>query len=217
MSTHDIWPDGSPAGDDAVRPIYNEHTVNEPVNEHVIIDPIFGADRFGKTPRGPGPDVGRFTQGNEASQWVLRRYLLSRAIGASIVRTVQWFGVLLFALAVGIGYLGVTWLAVLVGLAAIFVLLFRVLLSGIQRRLSGIEGMGTAGGQVERLVGQTRKGIRAELRRVGLPGAPWGPTLVGLRLLRGRRRAETVRKLSQFDLSQVVPTSTLDELHLLLH
>ncbi|MCW2524493.1 MAG: hypothetical protein JWO63_2828, partial [Frankiales bacterium] len=90
------------------------------------------------------------------------------------------------------------------------------LLSAIQRRISGIEAMGPAAVQVERLVGQTRKGVRAELRRIGLPSAPWGPTLVGLRLLRRRRRAETVSKLTHFDLSQVVPSSTLDELHLLL-
>lgn len=164
----------------------------------------------------PITEVGSFAQGNEASQWVLRRYLLTRAIGASVVRTVHWFGVAVLVLAALIWFAGVTWLAVLVGLAAIMVLLVRVALSGLQRRLSGVDALGPDAPEVERLVGRTRKGLRAELRRIGLPSAPWGPALIGLRLLRPVKRVETVRKLGRFDLSQVVDQSTLDELHLLL-
>jgi hypothetical protein len=209
MSTYDIRPDGSRAGDDAVRPIFNEH---------VVLEKSSAGSPFGpRAARGPnGPEIGRFSRGTEASQWVLRRYLLTRAIGASIVRTVHWLGVSMLGLSVAIWFADVKWLAVLVCVAAFFVLAFRTLLSAIQRRLSGIDAMGPAALEVERLVGQTRKGVRAELRRVGLPSAPWGPALVGLRLLRGRRRADTLRRLTQFDLSQVVPASTLDELHLLL-
>jgi hypothetical protein len=191
--------DRGTTGGDRDRPVYNEHTV-----------------LGGSTYRAAGPEVGSFQQADELSQWALRRYLLARAIGASVVRTVHWFGVAVLVLALLVWFAGVKWLAVLIGIAAVFVLLFRALLSGIQRRISGVDAMGPAGPKVERLVGQTRKGIRAELRRIGLPSAPWGPTLIGLRLIRPVKRAETVRKLSKFDLSQVVPSSTLDELYLLL-
>lgn len=164
----------------------------------------------------PGPDVGRFPQAGDAAQWVLRRYLLTRAVGASILRTLYLTGAGVLLLAVLVWIAGVHWLAVLIGLVAITLLLIRAALSAIQRRISGVERMGPAGRRVEALVGQTRRGLRGELRRVGLPAAPWGPSLVGLRLLRPTRRADTVRKLAQFDLTQVVPSSTLDELYLLL-
>lgn len=168
-------------------------------DEHVVIDA-----------------VGEFRQGNDLSQLVLRRYLLTRAIGESVVRTVHWFGVALLVLAGLVWWAGVTWLALLIGIAGLLVLAVRALLSAIQRRISGIDAMGEIGPRVEQLVGQTRKGLRAELRRIGLPSAPWGPLLVGLRLLRPIKRVDTVAKLTRFDLSQVVPSSTLDELHLLL-
>jgi hypothetical protein len=96
------------------------------------------------------------------------------------------------------------------------VLLIRVMLSAVQRRLSGAGQLGPDEAKVEAMVGQTRKGLRAELRRVGLPAAPWGPFLIGLRLIRPFKRAQTVRKLVQVDLGKVVPPSRLDELHLLL-
>jgi hypothetical protein len=86
----------------------------------------------------------------------------------------------------------------------------------VQRRISGIDEMGPSAARVEAMVGQTRKGIRTELKRIGLPSAPWGPTLIGIRLIRPVKCAETVRRLASFDLSQVVPSRTLDELHLLL-
>jgi hypothetical protein len=192
--------DGSAEQDHGrIRPVYNEYTV-------------LGGSSYSTA----GPDVGRFQQADELSQWALRRYLLARAIGASVIRTVYWLGIAVLVLAVLVWSAGVEWLAVLIGIAAIFILLFRALLSAIQRRISGVDAMGSAGPKVERLVGQTRKGIRAELRRVGLPSSPWGPTLIGLRLIRPVKRVETVGKLSKFDLSQVVPSSTLDELYLLL-
>ncbi|UQX87174.1 hypothetical protein M6D93_12785 [Jatrophihabitans telluris] len=167
-------------------------------------------------PKRPDPQVGSFAQGSEASQWLLRRYLLSQAIGASIVRTVHWAAIAVLVLAVALWFGGLKVLAVLFGLVAAVILLIRMLLSGLQRRLSGLEAMGPAGMQVERLVGRTRRGLRAELRRIGLPSAPWGPALIGLRLLRSRRRADTLARLRSFDLGQVVDTSTLDELHVLL-
>jgi hypothetical protein len=164
----------------------------------------------------PGPEVGRFRQTTETQDWLLRRYLLTRALGASIVRSVHWFGIAILVLAALAWLMGVKWLAVLIGLVAVLVLLFRAMLSAIQRRISGVDQMGVAGPRVEKLVGQTRKGLRAELRRIGLPSHPWGPAMIGMRLMRPVKRAETMSKLAKFDLRQVVSASILDELHLLL-
>jgi hypothetical protein len=125
------------------------------------------------------------------------------AIAILIVAALAWVG-------------GIKWLAVLIGLAGVFVLLIRAILSAVQRRLSGAGQLGPAEAQVEAMVGQTRKGLRAELRRVGLPAAPWGPLLIGLRLIRPFKRAQTVKKLARIDLAKVVPPSRLDELHLVL-
>ncbi|MGX7680387.1 hypothetical protein ACSMXN_15975 [Jatrophihabitans sp. DSM 45814] len=193
------------------RPIYDEHIV---INGASTGEPTFGRPADGGMANG-----GVFqpvNTGPELSQVVLRRYLVTRAIGASVVRTVHWFGIAVLVLAVLVWFAGVEWLAILIGLAAIFILLTRAALSAIQRRISGVDGMGPAAREVDKLVGQTRKGLRSELRRIGLPAAPWGPTLVGLRLIRPTKRAETVQKLTKFDLTQVVPSSTLDELDLVL-
>jgi hypothetical protein len=199
------------------RPIYDEHVVisNQPFRPTPQSRPT--APGRSTTPgERLGPEIGPFHQGNELSQAVLRRYLLTRAIGASIVRTLYWLGICVLIVAVLLWFAGIKWLAVLIGIAAVFVLLFRAMLSAIQRRISGIDDMGSVAGRMEQLVGQTRKGLRVELRRLGLPSAPWGPALIGLRLVRPVKRAETVRKLAGFDLTQVVPSATLDELHLLL-
>lgn len=160
--------------------------------------------------------VGAFHQGNALSQLALRRYLLTRAIGASIVRTVHWLGVGTLLLAVLVWLAGIHWLSILIGLFALLILIMRTALSGLQRRISGIDQLGPSAARIEALVGQTRKSIRSELKRVGLPSTPWGPTLIGFRLIRPVKRVETLRRLGSFDLSHVVPVSTLDELHLLL-
>jgi hypothetical protein len=161
-------------------------------------------------------DVGGFSQGSALSQELLRRYLLTRALGSSVRRAFQWVGIGLLVVAIAIGYAGLTVLAVLIGLLAIAILLVRALLSGVQRRLSGAAQLGAHTQQVEALVGQTRKGLRHELRRVGLPGTPWGPALIVLRLARRSRRGQTLVKLSQINLAAVVPQSRVDELHMLL-
>ena len=191
------------------RAVFDEHPVHGGSAAGLFVGAT-GSEAFGTPLRRP------FSPSAELTQLALRRYLLTRAIGASVVRTVHWFGIAVLVLAVAVWSLGVPWLAVLIGLFAVVVLLVRTMLSGIQRRISGIAEMGVDGAQVERMVGQTRKGLRAELRRVGLPSAPWGPLLVGIRLIRPERRADTVAKLARFDLSQVVPSRTLDELLLLL-
>ena len=70
--------------------------------------------------------------------------------------------------------------------------------------------------RVAALVARTGRDLRRELRRVGLPGSPWAPLLIALRLVRPLRRARTVQALSRVELAKVVPPSQVDELHLLL-
>ncbi len=151
-----------------------------------------------------------------SSESALRRYLLVRALGRSVVNTVQWSGISILLIAVLCWLGGIKVLAVLVGVVAVLVLLVRGLLAGIERRLAGSAQLGAAAPRVDALVSKTRRGLRRELRRVGLPGVPWAPLLIALRLIRPLRRARTVQALSQLDLAAVVPASQLDELHLLL-
>ncbi|MGI8665467.1 MAG: hypothetical protein ACR2N4_05485 [Jatrophihabitans sp.] len=146
----------------------------------------------------------------------MRRYLLTRALGRSVISTVQWSGISILLIAALCWFGGVKVLAVLVGLVALAVLLVRVLLSGIERRLTGSARLGPIEPRVDALVSKTRRGLRRELRRVGLPAAPWAPLLIALRLVRPLRRAKTLTALSRIELASVVPASQLDELHLLL-
>jgi hypothetical protein len=147
----------------------------------------------------------------------LRRYLLTRALGRSVINTVQWSGVAILLIAVLCWLAGLKLLAVLVGLVAVLVLVVRAALSGLERRLSGARRLGPLEPQVAALVARTNRGLRRELRRVGLPSLPWAPLLIALRIIRPLRRAETLRALSRVDLAGVVPASRLDELQLLLH
>ena len=139
-----------------------------------------------------------------------------RALGRSVVNTVQWSALAILALAVLCWLTGVKVLAVLIGLVAVAVLLVRSALSALGRRLTGADRLGPAEPQVRRLVARTGRGLRRELRRVGLPGAPWAPLLIVLRLMRPYRRQQTALSLSRIDLNRVVPATQLDELHLLL-
>jgi hypothetical protein len=171
----------------------------------------------GQSSQQPGqPEVGQFRQGNDASNWLLRRYLLGHALGTTVIRTVHWFAIAALGAAALLWGGGIKWLAVLVFLFALGLLMVRGALSAVQRRLSGTDQLGAAEPQIRSLIGHTRRGLRAELRRVGLPSAPWGPSLVCLRLGRPRRRQQTVEKLKDIDLSRVVPDNRVDELHLLL-
>jgi hypothetical protein len=146
----------------------------------------------------------------------LRRYLLTRALGRSVINTVQWSGVAILLIAALCWLAGVKVLAVLIGLVAVLVLVVRAALSGLERRLSGARRLGPLEPQVAALVARTNRGLRRELRRVGLPSLPWAPLLIALRIIRPFRRAETLRALSRVDLAGVVPASRLDELQLLL-
>ncbi|HEX8092210.1 HAMP domain-containing protein [Jatrophihabitans sp.] len=164
----------------------------------------------------PVIEVGNIGPGSAASQAVLRRYLLTRALGSSIINAVQWTGVVLLLLA-ALSWLGdLKLLAVLLGLVAVLVLAVRGVLSAIARPLSGASRLGALEPRVAALVTRTRRELRRELRRVGLPGVPWAPLLIAWRLVRPLRRAHTVQALSRIDLTKVVPPSQVDELQILL-
>ena len=161
-------------------------------------------------------EVGNIGPASTTTQAALRRYLLIRALGSSIVNTVQGTGVAVLILAALCWLGGLKVLAVLVGLFALLIFAVRGLLSAIQRRLSRSSMLGPLEPRVAALVARTRRGLRRELRRVGLPGVPWAPLLIGWRLLRPLRRARTMQALSRIDLTKVVPPSQLDELQILL-
>jgi len=146
----------------------------------------------------------------------MRQYLITRALGRSVVTTLQWSAIAILALAVLCWLGGVKVLAVLIGLVAVAVLVVRAMLAGVGRRLSGADRLGHVEPQVRRMVARTGRGLRRELRRVGLPGSPLAPLLIALRLLRPYRRAGTVRALAQLDLNRIVPPGQVDELQLLL-
>lgn len=164
----------------------------------------------------PVIEVGNIGPSSGAGQAALRRYLLTRALGSSIVNAVQWTGVAVLVLAVLSWIGGLKLLAVLLGVVALVILAVRRLLGGFVRRLSGSIRLGPLEPRVAALVTRTRKDLRRELRRVGLPGSPWAPLLIAWRLVRPIRRARTVQSLSRIDLTKVVPPSQLDELQLLL-
>jgi hypothetical protein len=209
------------------RPIWGEHP-SAPEAGFDPDDPRLAGlrsddPRFaGYRPTGyPGPASGGLRFGfpvaaRPDSEAALRQYLLTRALGRSVMNTVQWSAIAILLLAAGCWLIGLKVLAVLIGIVAMLVLLFRSLLSAIGRRLSGADRLGPVEPQVRRLVARTGRGLRRELRRAGLPGTPWAPLLILLRLMRPYRRRQTAQALARVDLNRVVPASQLDELHLLL-
>jgi hypothetical protein len=164
----------------------------------------------------PVLEVGNIGPSSGPGQAALRRYLLTRALGSSIVSAVQWTGIAVLVLAVLSWVGGLKLLAVLLGVVALVILAVRGLVSGIVGRLSGSSRLGELEPRVAALVTRTRKDLRRELRRVGLPGSPWAPLLIAWRLVRPIRRVRTMQSLSRIDLTKVVPPGQLDELQLLL-
>jgi hypothetical protein len=144
----------------------------------------------------------------------LRRYVLTRALATWILNSVQLTGIGVLIGAVLVGFAGLKWLAVLLVLLAAVVLLFRVLLSAVVRRLAG--GSGRADAKLTALVRETRRELRHELRRVGLPGTVFAPTAIVVRLIRTSRRSDTLERLAAVDLSTIVPQSRLDDLELVI-
>jgi hypothetical protein len=161
-------------------------------------------------------DVGDFRQGTPASRWALARYLVGRAIGESVGIVLMLAALVLAALAVLAGWaVHLTFVAVLVGLAAVFVLVLRAGLMAILHRLTASDRYGPVEQRLRGLVADTRGDVRRELRRIGLPSHLLTMPLLGFRLV-GRRRPDTFARLRSFDVDRAVPAARLDELHLLL-
>jgi hypothetical protein len=170
--------------------------------------PVFGEQ--------PVFEVGSIGPTSSPTQAALRRYLLTRALGSSVVNTVQWTGVVVLILAALCWLGGVKVLAVLVGFFALLIFAIRAVLSAIARGLARSSRLGPLEPRVAALVARTRRDLRRELRRVGLPGVPWAPLLIALRLIRPYRRVPTMQALSRIDLTKAVPPSQVDELQILL-
>ena len=165
---------------------------------------------------GPEPQVGEFRQGTAATQWVLGRYLVGRAITESAGWALLLTAGVLLVLAAAAQFAGhVTFVAVLLVLLAVAVLVLRWAMLAIVRRLTGFERFGPLEGRMRALVDDTSSDVLRELRRIGLPGHLLTLPLLAFRLL-GRRRKDTVARLRRFDTARAVPKARLDEVHLLL-
>jgi hypothetical protein len=174
-------------------------------------------DKQGHRPGQQQPiDVGEFRQGSGLSQWALARYLVGRAIGESVGRALMVLGLLVLAVAGLIWWAGSGFWAVLVAIVALGVLAMRALLLAVLRRLTGAGQYGPLEARMRELVAETRGDVLRELRRVGLPGRTWTLPVLGLRLARRSRRADTLTRLRRFEVGRAVPAARLDELHLLL-
>lgn len=161
-------------------------------------------------------DVGAFRQGSTLSRWALARYLVGRAIGESTSRGLLAVALVLLGLAALIQWgTGATFWAVVLGIVAVGVLLMRALLRAVLLRLTAVGG-GAVDARMRALVADTRSDVRAELRRIGLPGHPWSLPLLALSFVGRQRRRRTVERLRAFDVDRVVPAARLDELHIML-
>jgi len=165
---------------------------------------------------GGGADVGDFRPGSPLSQWALSRYLVGRAIGESVGRTLLLVALGLLALgALSQWGLHLTFLTVLLVILAVIVLLVRSVLRAVLRRLTATDRYGPIEARLRALVSDTHGDVLRELRRVGLPSHTITLPLLALRLA-GKRRTQTLTRLRTFDIDQAVPKARLDELHLLL-
>lgn len=164
-----------------------------------------------------GAEVGDFRQGSALSQWALARYLVGRAIGESLSRALLVLGVAVLAVAGLVEWdTGSTFWAVVIALVAVGILTMRAVLRAVLTRLTALGAHGPLEARLRALVVDTRSDVRAELRRIGLPGHPWSLPLLALRFFGRDRRRRTVERLRRFDVDRAVPAARLDELHLML-
>jgi hypothetical protein len=165
---------------------------------------------------GGEPDVGRFQQGTPISRWGLGRYLVGRAVAADVSAVLLMLGLLVVAAGICLFFVAPVWVAVLVALVGLAILAVRAIAGAVLRRATGVgRRFGRHEQRMRGLIQATRVDVRAELRRIGLPGRRLTMPLLGLRLV-GHRRGDTLRRLAAFDVNRVVPASRLDELHLIV-
>jgi hypothetical protein len=161
-------------------------------------------------------DVGGFEQGNQFSRWALARYLVGRAIGESVGRSLLVVAVLAVALAVvSTWVLHVTFLAVLLVVFALVVLAVWAVLRAVLRRLTAVRAYAPVEQRLRALVSDTHRDVLRELRRIGLPGRTLTLPLLAIRLV-GKRRKQTLTRLRDFEVERAVPRARIDELHMLL-
>jgi hypothetical protein len=166
----------------------------------------------------PGPpiDVGPFEQGTQFSRWALARYLVGRAIGESVGRSLFLVAAVAIGLAVvSTWVLHIVFLAVLLVLFAVMVLFLALALRAVLRRLTAVRWYSPLEQRLRTLVSDTHRDVLRELRRIGLPGRTLTLPLLAMRLA-GRRRRETLDRLRAFEVERAVPRARLDELHMLL-
>jgi hypothetical protein len=163
-----------------------------------------------------GFDVGSFEQGSPVSRWALARYLVGRAIGESIGRSLLVVAVVLLIGAGLVEVAGSTFWSIVIAVIALAVLSLRAIMRSVLRRLTAVDRVAPLEARMRALVADTRSDVLAELRRIGLPGRTWTLPLLVPRLLGRRRRARTLARLRTFELDRVVPKARVDELHLLL-
>jgi hypothetical protein len=158
-------------------------------------------------------EVGEFEQGSAFSRWALARYLVGRAVGESVGRSLLVLGLLAVGLAVV-----ATWvlhsqlLAALLVLLAVALLLLGAAVRALLRRFTAVRAYAPIEDRLRGLVRDTRRDVLRELRRIGLPGRALTLPLLAVRLL-GRRRRETTTRLRAFEVERAVPRSRIDELH----
>ena len=164
--------------------------------------------------RDGGPEIG-FGSSDPITAGLLARYLVGRVVAARVSVGLMITALVILAGAVALWLWGPHWLAILVGLVALAVVAFRALVMAILRRVMGVGRLGPVEAKVRALVGDTQGDLRRELRRIGLPATVFGLPFLIFRFV-GRRRAETLTRLHEFDVNRVVPRSRQDELRFLV-
>jgi hypothetical protein len=163
-----------------------------------------------------GVDVGAFEQGSPVSRWALARYLVGRAIGESISRSLLVVALVVLGCAGLVEWLGSTFWSIVIAVLALAVLGMRAILRAVLRRVTAADQLAPLEARLRALVSDTRSDVLAELRRIRLPGRTWSLPFFAFRLLGRERRRKTIARLRTFDLDRVVPKARVDELHLLL-
>jgi hypothetical protein len=161
-------------------------------------------------------DVGAFEPGSPFTRWALARYIVGRVILERVSWSLLVVAGVLVVLAVLAGWgLDSIFLAVVLGIIALFVLILRAVLRAVLKRLMAAKVYGPLEERMSAVIDGARKDVLAELRRVGLPSRLLTLPLLAVRLI-GRRRQETIARMREFDVDRAVSKARRDELHLVL-
>ena len=184
-----------------------------PAGESLHSDPLQGETLPDEPLQG---EVGNFRKGDAASRFALSRLLVGRVIVARIGAGMMFLALLVLALAVVTWLFGPQWLAILIGLFAVFMLVVRALVMALLRRLAGYGAFGQYEQQVHSLVSATGGDLRRELRRNRIPAGWWSFPLLVVRLFRSHGRRELFERMRGVDIDRIVPAARVDELHSVL-